>query len=101
MTFETTLYDASDYLDSPEMIVAYLDAAFEDGDPATINGAIGAVARAKGMTSIAKETGFARESLYRALSADGHPEFATIVKVLQALGVRLTATPIYDGPGAA
>lgn len=93
MATATRLHDASDYLDSAEMIAAYLDAAFEDGDPAVINEAIGAVARAKGMTALAKEAGLSRESLYRALSADGHPEFATVLKVLRAMGVRLTTSP--------
>jgi len=96
MEAATRLHDAADYLDSPEMIAAYLDAAFEDGDAAVINAAIGAVARAKGMTAIARETGLSRESLYRALSLEGRPEFATILKVLRALGVRLTASPAEE-----
>ncbi|RXF67702.1 addiction module antidote protein [Hansschlegelia zhihuaiae] len=94
MATETRPWDVTEHLDSPEAIAAYLEAVFEDGDPALIYAALGDVARAKGMTSIAKETGLSRESLYRALSAEGHPEFATIMKVLSALGLRLTAEPI-------
>lgn len=94
MSVETRPWDASEHLDSPEAIAAYLDAAMEDGDPAVIAAALGDVARAQGMTQIARETGLARESLYRALSADGKPEFSTVLKVLKSFGVRLSATPI-------
>ena len=62
----------------------------EDGDPALVSAALGGVARAIGMTQIAKEMGMSRESLYRALSVDGHPEFATVFKVMKALGLRLS-----------
>ncbi|MDM7945055.1 addiction module antidote protein [Oceanibaculum nanhaiense] len=94
MPVNTRLWDASEHLDSPEAIAAYLDAAMEDGDPAVIAAALGDVARARGMTQIARETGLARESLYRALSADGKPEFGTVLKVLKSFGVRLSATPV-------
>lgn len=101
MPLETRAWDASEHLDTPEAIAAYLEAAFEDGDPALINAAIGDVAKAFGMTAIARETGLSRENLYRSLSADGHPEFATVLKVLRALGVRLTAAPAAgDGRAA-
>ncbi len=82
-------FDAADYLDDPGMVDAYLNEAFETGDPELIAAAIGAVARARGMSAIARETGLSRENLYRALSADGRPEFATVMKVLNSLGVHL------------
>ena len=86
-----TLFDAADYLDSPEMIAAYLTEAFESEDPALIAKAIGAVARAQGMTDVAEKTGLSRENLYRALGGDAKPEFATVLKVLHALGISLVA----------
>lgn len=90
MTTVTTAWDASQYLDSPEMIAAYLDAAFEDGDPAVIATALGNIARARGMSDVAAAAGLGRASLYKSLSENGHPEFATILKVIKALGLRLT-----------
>ena len=72
-------------------MAAYLEAAFEDGDPALIAAALGDIARAKGMSQIARETGLGRESLYKALSPDGNPEFSTVLKVVRALGLRLHA----------
>ena len=82
-------WDAADYLETPEDIAHYLEAAFEDGDSNLIAAAIGDVARSKGMTSIATETGLGRESLYKALSMDGNPGFAYVLSVLKALGLRL------------
>jgi probable addiction module antidote protein len=93
MAPETTRWDAVEHLDSPEAIAAYIDAAMEDGDPALISAVLGDVARAIGMTQIAKDTGMSRESLYRALSEEGRPEFATVAKVMKALGLRLSAVP--------
>ncbi len=87
----TRPFDAAEYLDSAEAVAAYLEAAFEDGDPAFIADALGTVARAKGMTEVARKTGLSRESLYKALSAEGNPEFATILKVMHALDLKLTA----------
>jgi len=87
------LFDAADYLDSPQAIADYLTEAFETGDNAFIAEAIGTVARAQGMSGVAREAGLSRENLYRALSADGHPEFATVLKVLDAMGIQLTAKP--------
>lgn len=90
MRLETSPYDSADYLNTPEDIAAYLEAAFEDGDAAVITHALGVVARAEGMTEVAKQAGLTRASLYKALSADGRPEFATVLKVVQALGLKMT-----------
>lgn len=86
-----TKFDVADYLDDPEMIAGYINEALETGDVAVITAAIGDVARARGMTAMAKETGLAREHLYKALSADGRPEFATVMKALNAIGIHLEA----------
>ena len=86
-------FDAADYLDSPDMIAAYLTEAFESDDPAAIAMAIGAVARARGMGAVAEQAGLSRENLYRSLGGDAKPEFATILKVLHALGITLVAQP--------
>lgn len=86
-------FDAAEYLDSPEMIAAYLNEAFELEDTGAIAAAIGAVARAKGMTSVAEKAGLSRENLYRALGGDAKPEFGTVMKVLHALGIDLVAQP--------
>jgi probable addiction module antidote protein len=91
MPLETTLYDSADYLDSPEAIAAYIEAAFEDGEPALITHALGVVARAKGMSQLAREAGVTREALYKALTAEGDPKLSTFIGVLKALGMRLTA----------
>ena len=84
----TKPFDPAELLDSAEAIGAYLEEAFESDDPAFITHALGIVARAKGMTEVARKTGLTRESLYKALSADGNPEFATILRVLNALDLR-------------
>jgi probable addiction module antidote protein len=89
----TSGWDAADHLTSPEDMAAYLEAALEDGDAAVIAAVLGDIARAKGMTSVARDTGLGRESLYKALSPGGNPEFGTVLKVLCALGLRLHATP--------
>jgi probable addiction module antidote protein len=91
---QTYDWDASDHLETKEDIVAYLEAALEDGEPSLVAAALGDVARSRGMTNIARETGLGRESLYKALSTEGHPEFSTVIKVLQALGLRLQVVPI-------
>lgn len=72
-------------------MAAYLEAALEEGDTSLIAAALGDIARAKGMTEIASKTGLGRESLYKALSSDGNPEFATVLKVVEALGLKLHA----------
>jgi probable addiction module antidote protein len=94
MALKTSPWDAADHLDSPGAVAAYIDAAMEDGDPALIAAALGDVARARGMTHLAKVTGLAREALYRSLSADGKPELATVLKVMKALGLRLSLLPL-------
>ena len=90
-----TPYDVSQHLRTPEEMAAYLDAWLDEApeDVAGLARALGDIARAKGMTQVAKDAGLSRESLYRALSADGNPSFATILKVTKALGVRLHAQP--------
>ncbi|MRR50711.1 MAG: putative addiction module antidote protein [Rhodocyclaceae bacterium] len=87
-------FDAAEYLKTEEDMALYLDAMIEEsqGDPRMIAVALGDIAKARGMTQIAKETGLARENLYKALSADGNPEFSTVMKVITALGIKLHAT---------
>jgi len=87
----TKPFDAAEYLTSAEAISAYLEDIFETEDPALIAHALGTVARAKGMSDVARKTGLSRESLYKALSAEGNPEFATILKVMKALDLKVTA----------
>jgi len=87
----TKTWDAADHLRSREDMAAYLEAALEDGDPVVVAAALGDIARASGMSAIAREAGLGRESLYKALSPGGNPEFATVLKVVRALGLRLHA----------
>jgi probable addiction module antidote protein len=89
----TTAWDPAEHLETEEDMAAYLEAALEVSDPALIAAALGDIARAKGMTQVAREAGLGRESLYKALSPDGNPEFATIMKVVSALGLQLHAAP--------
>ncbi len=86
---KTIPWDSAAYLKSDEDIANYLEAVFEDGDPALVAAALGDVARAKGMSQIAQAAGLGRESLYKALSPEGNPEFATVLKVMRALGLKL------------
>jgi probable addiction module antidote protein len=88
-SIETQPWDAAAHLETEEDMAAYLNAALEEGDPATIVAVLGDIARAKGMTQIARTAGLGRESLYKALSPMGNPEFATILKGVDALGLRL------------
>ena len=90
---KTVPYDVAEQLRTPEEMAAYLDAWLEEApdDASGIARALGDIARAKGMSQVAKEAGLSRESLYRALSADGNPSFATVLKVARALGVKLHA----------
>lgn len=89
---KTLPWDPAQHLESEEDMAAYLEAALEEGDPALVAAALGDIAKAKGMTQLSRETGLGRESLYKALSANGNPEFATVLKVVHALGLRLHAT---------
>jgi probable addiction module antidote protein len=89
MALGTTPFDPAAYLNDAEAVEEYLRAAFEDGSPAEIAASLGDVARAHGMSELARDTGLGRQALYKALSADGNPGFATIMKVAQALGFRL------------
>ena len=91
---ETRPWDAAEHLETEEDIVAYLDAALEEGEPTLIVVVLGDIARAKGMAQVAREAGLGRESLYKALSTTGNPEFATILKVVRALGLRFHVEPI-------
>ena len=93
MALATSPWDVTAHLDSEEAIAAYLDAVFEDGDPALIKAAIGDVARARGMTEIARKAGITRAGLYKALADSGNPSFSTIASVMKALGVRLSVSP--------
>jgi probable addiction module antidote protein len=86
---KTIPWDPVAYLKTDRDIIHYLEAVFEDGDPALVAAALGDVARAKGMTQIAQASGLGRESLYKALSSEGNPEFATVLKVMRALGLKL------------
>ena len=98
MSSKLTKWDSAANLKTDEDIAAYLDACFEEAgdDAAYITHALGVVAKAKGMTQLAKQTGLGRESLYKALSGDGNPSFATILKVMRALGVQIhtEVTPV-------
>ncbi|HRJ40901.1 MAG: putative addiction module antidote protein [Caldilineaceae bacterium] len=93
-TVETRLWDAAEHLETDEDMAAYLDAALEDGDPTLIAAVLGDIARARGMSQIARDAGLGRESLYKALSINGNPEFATILKVISSLHLRLRAEPM-------
>jgi probable addiction module antidote protein len=90
MPIETLPWDAADYLKSPEDELAYLEAAVEDGDPRLVAAALGDIARARGMSQIAKEAGLARPALYRALSEDGDPRLSTLLGVAKTLGLKLS-----------
>ncbi|MGH6948219.1 MAG: addiction module antidote protein [Kiloniellales bacterium] len=88
---ELRRFDPAEFLDSDEAVAEYLTAALETDDPAFVADALGVVARTTGMSEVAKAAGLGRESLYKALSADGNPEVATVLKVVKALGLQLAA----------
>ena len=96
MHLNATQWNVEDYLKSDNEAAAYLEAAFEDGDPGLIAAAVGDVARTRGMARLARDTGMSRPALYRALDRAGNPEFTTMLKVLKALGVKLVPTPAGD-----
>ncbi len=87
-------FDMADYLDSDQAVAEYLSQVLADGDDSELARALGHIAKARGMTQIAKDAGIGRESLYKALRANAHPRFDTINRVCKALGVRLVAQPI-------
>lgn len=89
----TTRFDAAEYLDTVERQAAYISAALETGDPDFVRDALGVVARARGMAEVANTADLNRESLYKALGGTGNPEFATVMRVLHALGLTLSARP--------
>ncbi len=86
-------WDPAEHLQTEEDVAAYLEAALEEDDPSLVAAALGDIARATGMTQLARKTGLGRESLYKALSPAGNPELATLLKVVSALGLRLHASP--------
>lgn len=90
---KTTPFDVAEYLDSPEMIAAYIEAAMEEGDPAFIAKAVGDVARAMGMSAIASQTGLSREALYKGLTEHGNPTLGTLTKVFKSMGLKLSVVP--------
>ncbi len=89
----TKPWDPADHLETEEDMAAYLEAALAEGDSTLVAAALGDIARAKGMTQVAREAGLGRESLYKSLSVDGNPELATVLKVVSALGLQLHAAP--------
>jgi probable addiction module antidote protein len=94
----TTKFDAAEYLDTPERQAEYITAALETGDAAFVRDAVGIVARARGMGQVARAAGLNRESLYKALGDRGNPELSTMLGVLRALGIQLTARPATAKP---
>ena len=90
---KTATFDSAEYLDSDDAISAYVEEALATEDPAFIARALGTVARARGMGQIAKKAGLSRESLYKALSAEGNPEFGTVIRVMHALGLKFSVSP--------
>lgn len=89
LAIKTIPWDSAAYLKTGADVAEYLEAVFEIGDPALVVDALGIVARSKGMAKIAKATGLGRESLYKALSHNGNPQLATVLKVMRALGLKL------------
>ncbi len=88
----TTIWDPAAHLSNADDIAAYLEAALQDGDPQLVAAALGDIARAKGMSQVARDAGLGRESLYKSLSSSGNPELATVLKVISALGLELHVT---------
>lgn len=98
MTVKTRPFDPAAYLDSTEAIAAYMTEALDTNDPGFIADALGVIARAQGMTQVARAAGLSRESLYRTLSPEGNPELGTLLRVLTVLGLRLTVRPTLKEP---
>jgi probable addiction module antidote protein len=100
MKTRTRPYDVTEYFRDGADMAAHLEAALDDGHPAVVATALGDVARAVGMSRVARLTGLGRESLYKALSPTGNPELATVLRVIAALGLRLTVAPVEPVPPA-
>ena len=96
MSEKFTRYDSAEYLKTEDDIAAYIEACMDEGgeDPAFIAQALGVVARARNMSQLARDTGMTREGLYKSLSGEGNPSFATVVKVARALGFKVTLQPL-------
>lgn len=99
MTLETTKFDVQNFLRTPEDRAAYIESALEDGDVSLITHALGDVARAIGMSDVAREAGITREGLYKALSDKGDPRLSTLLGVMRALGLQLSARAANDDHG--
>jgi probable addiction module antidote protein len=91
---KTRPFDASSYLKDEADVAAYLQVAIEDGDPALLAAALGDIAKARGMTQLARDTGLSRESLYKSLSGERAPSSDTLFKVIHAMGFKLTVEPL-------
>jgi probable addiction module antidote protein len=92
----TTIWDPATHLATADDVAAYLEAALQDGDPQLVGAALGDIARAKGMSKVARDAGLGRESLYKSLSSSGNPELATVLKVISALGLELHVTAVDE-----
>ena len=92
MKLKTQRWDAAEHLETDRDMAAYLEAALEAGDPELVSVTLGDIARAKGLNEISRQTGLARQSLNRVLSPGGKPDFATVLKVIQAMGLKLHAS---------
>lgn len=88
----TTIWDPATHFSTADDVAAYLEAALQDGDPQLVAAALGDIARAKGMSQVARDAGLGRESLYKSLSSSGNPELATVLKIISALGLELHVT---------
>ena len=98
MEVKFSRYDITDYFKTEDDITAYLDAVMEDGDSALIAAALGDIARARNLSQLARDVGMSRQGLDKALSGDGNPSLTTVVKVTQALGLRLAFKPTHGDP---
>lgn len=96
-TIKIAPFDAAEYLDSEEVIAEYLSAALEEDDPTLFLAALSDVAKARGMTKMAKDAGLGRESLYKALAPGAKPRYDTVLKLARAAGVKLTVEPAHIG----
>ena len=96
---QTRPWDPAEHLETEEDMAAYLNVALEEGDLGLIMAALGDIARARRMVLVAQETGLGRESLYKSLSSNGNPEFATVLKVVRSLGLRLHVTTTTGATG--